>query len=522
MLLLWFHPNTEGNPFAWADTLGGKGTSHGNSIAVDGNDNLYVCGQTDGVFRAGNININGKNNFLIKYNAQGMVLWAKSLPGLVCKCVAVDPNGNPCIAGYFFDTVIVSKYTLISVGLNDFFAMKFDSLGNILWANSGGGSGNDIALAIACDVDGNTNITGSFEDYMDFGPNNSLLSLGKGDMFVAQYDSLGNFYWATGGGSNGEDAGTAIGADLTGNVFVTGFFNSTATFQNGSIASTGGMNMFIAKYNPYGFQQYIQPVNCNTDIVPNGIGLDGSGNVYISGTFNGTAIFGNKTITSTRDDGFVAAYDNNLNINWLNKMGGPGNDAALGIVSDPESNIFVTGVFTGNSDFSGSNLTSEGNTDIFLAKYDAAGRLLWTERAGGGGADSAFSVCVDRNDIASITGFIGANADFGNIHLAVDSNGSFFIAQAKPDPSGIKVPVENAGLFDVYPNPSVGIFNIRETFSTDKEVSMTLTDMAGRIIGKGISNPHMMDLSSYPDGIYFLMIETVKGRYLEKLVKAGG
>ena len=159
-----------GNPFAWADTVGGKGLSYANSIATDKNNNLFICGQMNGNFHPGNVNIKGKNNFLIKYSAFGSVLWAKALPGLVCKSVSVDTYGNPCVAGSFSDTVHIGQLTLASTGENDFFIIKFDSLGNLLWGNEGGGSGNDYAFSVASDVAGNTMITGSFENYVNFGP----------------------------------------------------------------------------------------------------------------------------------------------------------------------------------------------------------------------------------------------------------------------------------------------------------------------------------------------------------------
>jgi len=518
-LMLCFHPGAFGNPFAWADTVGGKGISHGNSIAVDKNNNLFVCGQMDGSFRPGNVNIKGKNNFLIKYSALGSVLWAKPLPGLICKCVSVDTYGNPCVAGYFSDTVHIGRLTLGSAGLNDFFLIKFDSLGNVLWGNSGGGNGNDYAFSVASDVAGNTNITGSFEDYINFGPYISLLSLGHGDMFVVQYDSAGNFVWAANGGGNGPDAGTAIAVDLYGNVFVTGYFNETATFHSNAIKSTGGNNMFIVKYSTFGEQLYVHTVTCGGTVVPNSMGLDGSGNVYLCGTFNGIAVFGNKTITSNADDGFVAAYDNSLNINWLNKMGGSGDDAAFGVVSDWQSNIFVTGVFTGSADFNGSKLVSEGSTDIFLVKYDAAGRILWNERAGGPGADSVFSVCVNPDDITSMTGIINTDADFGEFTLNANDSGSFFIAQMKSSPTGIDIPDNDAALFQIYPNPSQGIFNIKGL--NDGSAFMNLTDVMGKtiVIPQPINN--QVNIHNCPDGIYFLTIDTRNGIETEKLVKTG-
>ena len=527
LISLWFFSQTcaFGNPFAWADTVGGKGMSRGKAMAIDKNNNLFVCGEMNGSFHPCNVTINGKNDFLMKYNEQGALVWATALPGLVCTCVEIDRYGNECVAGYFSDTVQIGKLKLESAGLNDFFILKFDSLGNLFWGIRGGGAGNDYAFSLSCDVGDHINITGSFEDYFNFDPYTSFLSLGKGDMFVAQYDSAGRFVWAASGGGNAADAGTAIGTDLYGDVFVTGYFNKTATFHNNHIQSTGGNNMYIVKFSPLGYQLSVHTVNCGGDVVPNAMGLDGSGNVYLCGNFNGTAVFGSKSITGNSNDGFVAAYDNSLNLNWLNQIGGSGNEDALGIVADWTSNIFVTGVFTGSADINGSILISKGSTDIFIVKYDAAGRVLWKERAGGVGADSAFAICVDRNDVPVITGFISTKADFGEFTLDADQNGSFFIAQLKANPAGIDIPNHNnAGLFEIYPNPSRDIFNIEETGITNEPLLMSLTDAKGRIIS--IENQilwknNRINLHDYPDGIYFLTLITGSGNHTQKIVKTG-
>jgi len=512
------------SPFSWADSISGNGTGTGNSMASDFEDNLYVCGQLSGNFEAGKTKISGHNGFIAKYNREGFLIWALPLPGLTCKSISIDAYQNACVAGYFSDSVHIGNVTLKSTGLNDFFILKFDSLGNLVWNKTGGGFGNDYAFSVANDLSGNTFITGSFEDYINFDQSNSILSVGKSDMFVVAYDSAGDFIWAQDGGGSGADAGIDVKIDLDSNVFVAGYFTGKAMFHNNTIQSKGERNIFIAKYTSLGYQLNVYTAGGAGDAIPTDMSLDGSGNVYLSGVYNGSASFGNKTIAASGSDGFIAAYNNNLNINWLYSIGGAGNDAALGIKSDWQSNIFLTGVFTGIANFGGHSMTSAGLTDIFILKYDASGRLLWSEKAGGTGADSAFAITNDFDDIATITGSIGAESNFGDIKLGADTGGSFFISQLQLTPAGIGGSNISIPRIQLFPNPSGGIFYLDAADALKSPFDIRISDLAGRIVlekNDFQAQKTSFDLTNEADGIYFISIKNEAGINTLKLVKTG-
>ena len=510
------------SPFSWADSIGGIGTGTGTSVTTDQNNNIYVCGQLNGIFQPGATKIKGNNGFIARYSNAGSLKWAIPLPGLFCKSISMDAYQNACVTGYFSGIIYLGAEMLKSAGLNDFFILKFDSLGNLIWHVTGGGLGNDYGFSVSNDLKGNTYITGSFEDYINFNANNSILSLGKSDVFVVAYDSAGKFIWAQNGGGSGEDAGISVKVDLDGNVFVAGYFNGKAAFRSNIIQSRGSRNIFIAKYSYLGFQLNVYTAGGAGDAIPADMGLDGSGNVYLAGSYTGTAGFGNKSITAANRDGYIAAYDNNLNIKWLYSIGGPGDDAALGIKSDWQSNVFLTGVFTGTADFNGHSLNSSGLTDIFILKYDAAGRMLWAEKAGGTGADSAFSVTNDYNDIASVTGAIGTESYFGNIRLGADSGGSFFISQLQSDPAGLFVQQTHGSGITIYPNPSGGICYIESIETLKSPMNIMISDLAGRIVlakNEIRTQKTSFDLTNEPDGIYIMAIKNETGIYSLKLIK---
>lgn len=120
--------------------------------------------------------------------------------------------------------------------------------------------------------------------------------------------------------------------------------------------------------------------------VGNAIAVDAAGNSVVAGYFTGTATFGTNTLTSAgQTDIFLARYNAAGQVLWARRAGGPGFDAAKGVAVDASGNIYVTGAYEGVADFGPNSLTNTTPTsysDIFLARYDAAGNSVWARSAG--------------------------------------------------------------------------------------------------------------------------------------------
>ena len=155
-----------------------------------------------------------------------------------------------------------------------------------------------------------------------------------------------------------------------------------------------------------------------------GIAVDGAGNSYVTGEFQGSATFGpgetnETTLTSAGDrDIFVAKYDASGDLVWAKRAGGTSNDQGRGIAVDGSGNSFVTGSFQdpatfGPGETNETTLTSAGGSDIFVAKYDASGDLVWAKRAGGTSFESGRGIAVDGSGTSYVTGFFDVSATFG-------------------------------------------------------------------------------------------------------------
>jgi len=289
---------------------------------------------------------------------------------------------------------------------------------NVQWAKRAGGTDEDYGYGVAVDGLGNSYVTGSFFGTTTFGlgeaNETTLNSPGNYDMFVAKFDSSGALLWAKqAGGVNSSAEGFGLAVDGSGNSHVTGYFDGTATFGPGqNLKAAGNYDLFVAKYNSSGALQWAKRaggVGSSTDAYS--IAVDGSGNSYVTGSFDATATFGPNEINETSltavgvYDTFVAKYNSSGALQWAKRAGGVGSAAdGFGIAADSSGNSYVTGSFdasSGNSYVTGSfdatatyglgevnetSLTALGLWDIVVAKYDSNGALLWAKRAGGLGS----------------------------------------------------------------------------------------------------------------------------------------
>jgi len=165
------------------------------------------------------------------------------------------------------------------------------------------------------------------------------------------------------------------------------------------------------------------------------IAIDSLGCLYVTGLFSSSISLGSLTLTSNGGtDIFVAKLDNNGNYLWAVSAGGTGNDNANDIAIDTSANVYIAGRFEGTAGFGSLQLTSNGGYDVFVAKLDNSGNYLWAARAGGTGSDAAYGLAVDSAANTCLTGRFENSAAFG--FQTLTSSGGDDIFAAKLDEFG--------------------------------------------------------------------------------------
>jgi hypothetical protein len=364
----------------WAVTAGGESSDEGTGIVVDYNGNVYITGKFWYTASFGNISLTGWGGddiFAAKLDNNGNWLWAVKAGGAFAETsfgIALDSNGNSYVTGIFRWLMCIGTINLTNPSpyFFDIFVAKIDNDGNWLWATSGGGELDEFVYDIAVDVNGETYITGEFYGNATFGQDN-LTGQGNIDVFVAKLDKDGNWLWAISGGGPSSEGGLDIVVDSSCNVYVTGFFWGSLTFETTTLNLFGGGDAYVLKLDTNGNLQWVVGTGIKTTIAGCGIALDKNEQPYIIGDFQGSIIIGASTINSQGyGDIFVAKLDGDGYWQWAVSAGGSGIDAGYSIAFDNDGHIYTTGIFELSATFGEAVLTYEGSRDIFIAKLNFA------------------------------------------------------------------------------------------------------------------------------------------------------
>ena len=221
-------------------------------LALDQAGNPIVTGSYQGRLNLGcgeYRSVGGQDVFVAKLTgAAGACLWSRSFGGIDtdrAQAVAVDGAGDVAVVGLFSFTADFGTGALTSAGSNDGFLVKLAGAdGASRWARRFGGSALDTAFGVAADRDGNVSVTGFFQGTADFG-GGAVTSAGFEDVFVATFDATGAPRWSRRFGGTSSDQAFAAAAGPGGDVVVTGFFQSTASFTSGPLISAGLQDCFL-------------------------------------------------------------------------------------------------------------------------------------------------------------------------------------------------------------------------------------------------------------------------------------
>jgi len=260
------------------------------------------------------------------------------------------------------------------------------------------------------------------------------------------------FTWAKQFGGTSYEDGRAIVLDAADNIYTTGNFSGTVDFDPGAgtftLTSLGAEDIFVSKLDGAGNFMWAKQLGGTGSDFGLGIDLDAAGNVYVSGSFNGTADFdpGIATFTlisASLEDVFISKLNPAGNFVWAKQLGGIYTDWGRAIVVDAPGNVYTTGSFGGTADFDPGpgifNLNAAGVFDIFISKIDAAGNFVWAKSMGGISYDEGRSIFLDVTGNVYTTGNFQNIADFdpdGGTYNLTSNGGSYDVFVSKLDVSG--------------------------------------------------------------------------------------
>lgn len=347
--------------------------------------------------------------------------------------------------------------------------------------------------------------------------------------------------WAALLGADGDQTVGGVAVDAAGNVVVAGVFSGMLALDASHVLTATGEDVYLAKLDPTGKVLWGKSFSATTKPRVNGVAVDGSGNVAIAGTVDGSINFGAgaKTLSFTAEGEFIAeldadgkllwgiladrgdsdhvgdvAFDTAGNVVvvgdavdqtsfstslWLQKRSPTGTVVwaksfdtmgsvgilAGGLAFDPTdtNRILLGGAFSGAVSFGGVTLTSAGGYDAFLLESDAAGTLKVRKQFGGAGDQSITSVAFDADGNRVVLGSFSGELSFGGPANNLTSAGGHDIFVAKLNPGYLQIWAKRFGEAGEQLGARVAVSPAGDVFFTGKSAGDV--DYGGGVIKAG-------------------------------------
>lgn len=447
-LFLWVQASAQ--TFFWANSVDTHGVV-GRKIICDESGNIISTGSlinssADFDFGPGVVNLtsgSGKANaYIVKYNTQGVLLWAKLIFSQTAnnhiRDLGIDSNNNVYLVGTFKGTIdfdpgpgVFNMTQLNLYDLEEIFIEKLDSNGNFVWAKQISDT-TSVAKNPSFRVteQGDIFITGNFYGTIDFDPNIGvhLMSTNLDNAYLLKLNTNGEFIWAKQieGATN---IGVRTTSDIENNLYLIGQFHDTIDADPNAgiyhLAGTSYTNIFIIKLNSNGnfiWGKSISAVNMNSSIAITSIQAGKSGSaIYYGGYFSDSVNFDSGITSDIHvSNGDVDVYFSKLdsagNYNWTKSFGGTFVDKLNQIASDSSGDLYLVGNYSDNVDFNPDTNYSYflSNGQSFISKFDTNGNFMNVKSFGNNnfGYIANNSISIDADNHIFCTGEFQGTQDF--------------------------------------------------------------------------------------------------------------
>jgi hypothetical protein len=366
---------------------GDDATEFPQGVAADASGNITVAGTFTGTITFGTDTYtasapNHFDIFLVKLGPSGNVLWSKTFATssdffffatLELDCAA---DGSIVLAASVVGGVDLGGGTMTSIGGWDIVVGAFDPNGNHQWSDRFGGDGFDAVASIRLDAAGDVLVTGFFSGVVDFGTSEgAMTSAGGLDAFLLKLGSNYDGQWVRAWGDVLGQSGVNVATDAERNVLVSGFWAGSINFGGGARFTADTPEPYVAKFTPDG--DYLWDVRAGdtvTDGWATAVATTAGGAVVVGGWFGGTASFGGPPLVSdgAARDAYLVELGPDGSFVWSKSFGTAAEDSVQGLRLSPiDDTIAIAGFMgTGTLTIDGTDLTSVGSADAFVAKLE--------------------------------------------------------------------------------------------------------------------------------------------------------
>lgn len=393
------------NQMTWQKVFGGSRDDHGMAIAPTANGSYLLAGYIESS-GDGDVSINhGLSDFwIVKVNADRSIAWQKNLGGSgtdEATSIVALADGSCVVVG---STTSADGDVAGNHGGSDYFIIKLDAAGNVLWKRVLGGSGTDIASGIVSTPGGGYAIAG----YSSSTDGNVSGNRGSNDFWIVWLDANGTLINQKSYGGTDSDRATSITATADGGYLVAG----TATSKDGDvIGNHGATDFWILKLNSTGNIEWQKTLGGSGRETALSIVSAAEGSSYIAGYTTSTD--GDVTGNHGSYDYWVVKLNANGSMVWQKALGGSLIDQAMAITPAKDGGCAIAG-FTASTD--GDITANHGKSESWIVRLNATGSLVWQKTLGGSNSELSFGLVAAGNSFTVIGHSNSSNGDVSGLH----------------------------------------------------------------------------------------------------------
>jgi hypothetical protein len=498
----------------WQRTLGGNQNETFRSIKNTSDGGFIVSGSSSsGLSGDKTVLINGGVDYwIIKTTLNGTIEWQKSIGGTLSNDNSdiIQTSDGGYLVGGRSESNISGDKTENTNGSHDYWVLKLDNLGNILWQNTIGGSLTDWLKSMIETPDGGF-LLGGFSDSPISG-DKTQMSRGQSDYWVVKIDAVGNVVWDKTIGGNWNDILQSVINTDDGGFLLAGYSQSDVSGEK-TEPNRSGINSVLSDY-------WIVKLDANGNLLwektiggdqgeylANVIATLDSGYVIVG--YSTSDVSGEKTEANLTGIGWgdfwIVKINDTGSIIWQNVIGGVGNEIAFSGIQDNYGNILVCGSSNSNISFDKTE-NSRGGTDFWAVKVNSMGEVLWDKTLGGEQNEQINSASYSTTDNSFIVGGTTLSSNTGDKTEVSRGLSDYWIVKLQPE--SLSTHNFNSATVQVYPNPSTQTVNFDFNESYPMLKARTFNLLGQLVNEKTVQNTSNLSIDiNGESGVYFVEIE---------------
>jgi len=499
---------------AWQQTLGGRSYENAYALTTGNAGEIGVAGVTysrDGQTTSHHGNA---DYWVVKLNEAGKPRWQQALGGTKdehARAIKTTTDGGLLVAGYTYsnDGQVSGNH-----GGADYWVVRLDDKGDVIWQQALGGTKDDLATALTVTTDGGYLVAG----YTESTDGQITGNHGQQDGWLVKLNSAGTIVWQRTLGGSGRETINAVTTTADGGFVVAGSTEST----DGQVSGNhGGRDYWVVKLDTKGDLVWQQALGGTKDDFATALTTTTDGHYVITGytSSDDNQVSGNQGAR----DYWVVKLDERGSLIWQRTLGGPQDDFATAVTATANGHLLVAGyTFSNNGQVS----NNAGRSDAWLVRLDANGDLLGQQALGGHKEERAYVLLPTADNQVLVAGF----AQSSDGHLSRNNgreDGWIFKTAVPGNPTPEMAQSEATWDATLLGNPvKEGRVSVEVRGASGQPLRLRVSNLQGQLVTEhhiaqaGDVERHSLDVGGQPVGILLLQVISPERAQTLKFVKA--